>query len=169
MIMSSNERVQKTFEEIKNLKLYTEADVDKLVNNLIDKFLNYNGSYTDNEKLKLFYQQIKAKSLYTIYEELYNRYIESNIESEKLIKSEFVDKIRTNIDFAKEYGIEIKKELLSLEERYNIWFSNNYETGMERYFNSDNLPDFDDKYYLPTPIYKVTLIYENTEIAFSYE
>ena len=40
---------------------------------------------------------------------------------------------------------------------------------MERYFNSDNLPDFDDEYYLPTPIYKVTLIYENTEIAFSYE
>ena len=63
MIMSSNERVQKTFEEIKNLKLYTEADVDKLVNNLIDKFLNYNGAYTDNEKLKLFYQQIKSKSL----------------------------------------------------------------------------------------------------------
>ena len=84
--MSSNERVQKTFEEIKNLKLYTEDEVDELVNNLIDKFLNYNGSYTDNEKLKLFYQQIKSKSLYTIYEELYNRYIESNIESEKLIK-----------------------------------------------------------------------------------
>ena len=167
--MSSNERVQKTFEEIKNLKLYTEADVDKLVNNLIDKFLNYNGSYTDNEKLKLFYQQIKDKSLYSIYEELYNRYIESNIESEKLIKSEFVDKIRTNIEFAREYDIQIKKELLSLEERYNIWFSNNYETGMERHFNSDNLPDFDNEYYIPTPTYKVTLIYENTEIGFSYE
>ena len=166
--MSSNERVEKTFNDIKNVKLYTEDDVDKLVNNLIDKFLNYNGSYFDNEKLKLFYQQIKVKSLYTIYEELYNRYIESNTESEKLIKSEFVDKIKTNIDFAREYGIEIKKELLSLEERYNIWF-NNYETGMERYFNSDNLPNFDDEYYLPTPIYKVTLIYENTEIAFSYE
>ena len=167
--MSSNERLEKTFNDIKNVKLYTEDDVDKLVNNLIDKFLNYNGSYIDNEKLKDIYQQIKVKSLYTIYEELYNRYIESNTESEKLIKSEFVDKIKTNIDFAREYGIEIKKELLSLEERYNIWFNNNYETGMERYFNSDNLPNFDDEYYLPTPIYKVTLIYENTEIAFSYE
>lgn len=59
MIMSSNEIVQKTFEEIKNLKLYTEADVDKLVNNLIDKFLNYNGSYTDNKKLKNIYQKLK--------------------------------------------------------------------------------------------------------------
>lgn len=59
MIMSSNERVQKTFEEIKNLKLYTEADVDKLVNNLIDQFLRYNGSSIDNEKLKDIYQKLK--------------------------------------------------------------------------------------------------------------
>lgn len=57
--MSSNERVQKTFEEIKNLKLYTEADVDKLVNNLIDQFLRYNGSSIDNEKLKDIYQKLK--------------------------------------------------------------------------------------------------------------
>ena len=57
--MSSNERVQKTFEEIKNLKLYTEAEVDKLVNNLIDQFLRYNGSYVDNEKLKDIYQKLK--------------------------------------------------------------------------------------------------------------
>ena len=130
--MSSNERVEKILNDIKNVRLYTEDELDELVNKLIDKFLNYNGSYFDNEKLKNIYQQLKAKSLYTIYEELYNRYIESNTESEKLIKSEFVDKIRTNIDFAREYGIEIKKELLSLEERYNIWFSNNYETGMKR-------------------------------------
>lgn len=57
--MSSNERVEKTFNDIKNVKLYTEDDVDKLVNNLIDQFLNYNGSYTDNEKLKNIYQQLK--------------------------------------------------------------------------------------------------------------
>lgn len=57
--MSSNERVEKTFNDIKNVKLYTEDDVDKLVNNLIDKFLNYNGSYIDNEKLKDIYQQLK--------------------------------------------------------------------------------------------------------------
>lgn len=57
--MSSNERVEKTFNDIKNVKLYTEDDVDKLVNNLIDQFLNYNGSYVDNEKLKNIYQQLK--------------------------------------------------------------------------------------------------------------
>ncbi len=40
---------------------------------------------------------------------------------------------------------------LSEERRYNIWFNNNYETGMERFFDSNNLPDFDDPYYEPTP------------------
>ena len=40
---------------------------------------------------------------------------------------------------------------LSDEERYNIWFTNNYETGMERFFDPNNLPDFEDSYYEPTP------------------
>jgi len=40
---------------------------------------------------------------------------------------------------------------LSDERRYNIWFNNNYETGMERFFDSNNLPDFDNSYYEPTP------------------
>ena len=40
---------------------------------------------------------------------------------------------------------------LSDERRYNIWFNNNYETGMERFFDSNNLPDFDNPYYEPTP------------------
>ncbi len=40
---------------------------------------------------------------------------------------------------------------LSDERRYNIWFNNNYETGMERFFDPQNLPDFDNPYYEPTP------------------
>jgi hypothetical protein len=40
---------------------------------------------------------------------------------------------------------------LSDERRYNIWFNNNYQTGMERFFDPNNLPDFDDPYYEPTP------------------
>jgi thymidylate synthase len=40
---------------------------------------------------------------------------------------------------------------LTDEERYNIWFNNNYETGMERYFNPNDLPDFDNNYYTSTP------------------
>jgi thymidylate synthase len=52
-----------------------------------------------------------------------------------------------HIEQAKE---QIGRELTD-EERYNIWFTNNYETGMERYFDPNNLPNFDDGYYEPTP------------------
>ena len=40
---------------------------------------------------------------------------------------------------------------LSDERRYNIWFNNNYETGMERFFDPNNLPNFDDPYFEQTP------------------
>jgi RNA ligase len=40
---------------------------------------------------------------------------------------------------------------LTDEKRYNIWFNNNYETGMERFFDPNNLPDYDNSYYEPTP------------------
>jgi thymidylate synthase len=52
-----------------------------------------------------------------------------------------------HIEQAKE---QIGRELTD-EARYNIWFTNNYETGMERYFDPNNLPDFDNEYYTPTP------------------
>ena len=52
-----------------------------------------------------------------------------------------------HIEQAKE---QIGRELTD-EERYNIWFNNNYETGMERYFDPNNLPDYGNDYYEPTP------------------
>jgi thymidylate synthase len=45
-------------------------------------------------------------------------------------------------------------EKLSDEQRYNIWFNNNYETGMERHFDPENLPNFEDPYWTPTPKFK---------------
>lgn len=41
---------------------------------------------------------------------------------------------------------------LTYKERYDIWFRNNFETGME--YNPDSYPDFDDEYYVPTPTTK---------------
>jgi thymidylate synthase len=52
-----------------------------------------------------------------------------------------------HIEQAKE---QIGRDLTD-EERYDIWFNNNYETGMERNFDPNNLPNFDDEYYEPTP------------------
>ena len=46
----------------------------------------------------------------------------------------------------------VKEQLgreLTYEERYQIWFTNNFETGME--YNPEIVPDFDNPYYESTP------------------
>jgi len=48
---------------------------------------------------------------------------------------------------------------LTDKERYDIWFVNNYETGMERYFDPNKLPDFDNPYYEPTPKRAISLMW----------
>jgi thymidylate synthase len=57
------------------------------------------------------------------------------------------------------YGFQVYTRELSLERRYNLWFNNNYETGMERFFDPNNLPDFDNSYYKPTPKREISLMY----------
>ena len=52
-----------------------------------------------------------------------------------------------HIEQAKE---QIGRDLTD-EERYNKWFKNNVVSGMERFFDANNLPDFDDPYYVVTP------------------
>jgi hypothetical protein len=47
---------------------------------------------------------------------------------------------------------------LSYQERYDWWIRHNYETGIE--YNPDVDPNFDDGYWVPTPI-KVMIIDEN--------
>ncbi len=57
------------------------------------------------------------------------------------------------------YSFQFYTRELSLETRYNIWFNNNYETGMERFFDPNNLPDFDNPYYAPTPTRAISLMF----------
>jgi hypothetical protein len=56
--------------------------------------------------------------------------------------------------------------MLTEERRYNIWFNNNYETGMERFFNPEQLPDYDNPYYTPTPTKEITITYNGEKISF---
>jgi thymidylate synthase len=62
------------------------------------------------------------------------------------------------------YGFQVYTRELSLERRYNIWFNNNYETGMERLFDPNNLPDFDDPYYNPTPKRTISLMWNQRSV-----
>ena len=62
------------------------------------------------------------------------------------------------------YGFQIYTSELSDEQRYNIWFNNNYETGMERFFDPNKLPDFDDSYYTPTPKRAISLMWNQRSV-----
>lgn len=60
------------------------------------------------------------------------------------------------------YGFQVYTRELSYKERYDIWFTNNYETGMER--NYDNRPNFDDEYYTPTPTRELSLMWNQRSV-----
>jgi hypothetical protein len=79
-------------------------------------------------------------------------------------KESFIHEIKTNPKFSEKWGLKIEERELSLEERYNKWFNNNYETGMERFFDPNELPDFDNSYYEPTPTKVVTVTYKENKI-----
>jgi thymidylate synthase len=64
------------------------------------------------------------------------------------------------------YGFQVYTQELSDERRYNIWFNNNYETGMERFFNPNKLPNFDDPYYTPTPTRSISLMWNQRSCDF---
>ena len=62
------------------------------------------------------------------------------------------------------YGFQVYTRELSDKERYDYWFKNNYETGMERYFDPNNLPDFDDDYYEQTPTRAISLMFNQRSV-----
>jgi hypothetical protein len=164
--------------------MYTEGEVDDIVYNLIDMFLKYNGSYSDNEELKKLYQQIKNKMniaemfegpahnlvwtnhFYKIINEAYKNYCNDKNTVGPLTMVQFIEEIKTNDEFSEKWGVKISERELTLEERYNKWFNNNYETGMERYFDPNNLPDFDNDYYDPTPTKEMTLEYKEEKVSY---
>ena len=63
-------------------------------------------------------------------------------------KEQFVNMLFTDDEFYQRWGEGSCVEL-TYEERYKIWFSNNYETGME--YNLEIIPDWDNDYYDSTP------------------
>jgi thymidylate synthase len=62
------------------------------------------------------------------------------------------------------YAFQVYTQELSDERRYNIWFNNNYETGMERFFDPNKLPKFDDPYYTPTPTRSISLMWNQRSV-----
>ena len=60
------------------------------------------------------------------------------------------------------YGFQVYTRPLSYIERYDLWFRNNYETGMEK--NYDIEPEFDNDYYEPTPTLGLSLMWNQRSV-----
>ena len=60
------------------------------------------------------------------------------------------------------YGFQMYTRLLTDKERYDYWFKNNYETGME--YNESNIPNFDDDYYTTTPKRSISLMWNQRSV-----
>lgn len=60
------------------------------------------------------------------------------------------------------YGFQVYTRKLSYKERYDYWFSKNYETGMER--NYEIQPDFDNNYYNRTPVRAISLMWNQRSV-----
>jgi len=60
------------------------------------------------------------------------------------------------------YGFQLYTRELTYNERYNHWFSKNYETGME--YNETEVPDFDNEYYEKTPTRAISLMWNQRSV-----
>ena len=60
------------------------------------------------------------------------------------------------------YGFQVYTRELTYSERYKLWFSNNYETGME--YHEDNVPDFENSYYESTPTRSISLMWNQRSV-----
>ena len=96
-------------------------------------------------------------------------FIGTKSDSDEIMTQDlFINKCKTDPEFSEKWGLKIEERELTLEGRYHIWFTNNYETGMERCFDPNNIPDFDNSYYNTTPTKLITITYNDKTIE-SYE
>jgi thymidylate synthase len=60
------------------------------------------------------------------------------------------------------YGFQVYTRELTYKERYDYWFNNNYQQGMEK--NYKVKPDFDNDYYDPTPKRAISLMWNQRSV-----
>ena len=80
----------------------------------------------------------------------------------KMLKEEFINKIKTDTEFSETWGLKIEERELSLEERQNLYFKLNPEFRLVH----ENMNKQMDNFNTPTKL--ITLTYNNEKIE-SYE
>lgn len=91
---------------------------------------------------------------YRLKELIQADYIDYINNTDVISIDQFIELLIKNKNISEQYQINILKRELTYKERYKLWFSNNYETGMEYYENI--IPDFENNYYEPTPKFVIT-------------
>jgi hypothetical protein len=122
----------------------------------------------NKEQQKLLNEAYKNYSKKMMYHPVENWLDDENGEKtyRQLSQEEFINKCKTDLEFSEKWGLKIEERELTYSERYKIWFTNNFETGME--YCEDVKPDFNNEYYEPTPTKLITVTYNNKTIE-SYE
>jgi len=101
---------------------------------------------------------------YRVKELLQKDYIDYINNVDVISIDQFIDLLCKDKNISDKYQVNIRKRELTYKERYKLWFTNNYETGMEYY--EGNVPDFDNSYYEPTPKFVTYVTKENTTEEF---
>lgn len=83
---------------------------------------------------------------------------------QKYNRDEFIRKLKIDHSFSQDHDLYYHSRELTYPERYQQWFSNNYETGME--YDESCEVQFDNIFYQPTPIRVITLIYNNQKLKY---
>jgi thymidylate synthase len=60
------------------------------------------------------------------------------------------------------YGFQVYTRELTYKERYDYWFNNNYQQGMEKNYKIQ--PDFDNTYYEPTPERAISIMWNQRSV-----
>ena len=86
-------------------------------------------------------------------DKLFEKFMTTSEDDPDFIWNErqFIYKLLTDDDFYQKWGENCCEEL-TYEERYKLWFTNNYESGFE--YNDEKMVtiiDFDNQYWEPTP------------------
>jgi hypothetical protein len=81
------------------------------------------------------------------------------------LKEEFIGRVITNPDFAKQWGLKIEERELSRQERYD-WFIKTYNTNLTRSGNQYDMEDILNSNNCPTKL--ITITYNDKTIE-SYE
>ena len=139
----------------KQWRAWTEKSFTDILNR---KISYYGNTEAANEFAYEEYQNSKIDQIQNLINDL-----KTNPDSRRLMVNAWnVGELGQMVLPPCHYGFQVYTRELRYKERYDIWFKNNYESGLER--NYDNIPNFDDEYYTPTPIRAISLSWNQRSV-----